>query len=47
MMLRQKKTGPVRGCLIPFATLVGVLALCYVFCFVLFTLNNAGNPNFG
>ena len=43
----KKKSGPVRGCLIPLLSVVGFLALCFVFCFVLFTLNKAVAPSAG
>jgi hypothetical protein len=36
------KVGPVRGCLLPILGLIGFIALCYVFCMIMFTL---GNPN--
>ncbi|MBF6613829.1 MAG: hypothetical protein IVW55_11945 [Chloroflexi bacterium] len=42
MLLQQKKArGPVRGCLVPLATVVGVLLLCFVMCFVIFQLDQA------
>ena len=46
MMQKQKKQGPVRGCVVPFFTVIGLLALCYVFCLVIFLLNGgAGGSN--
>lgn len=42
MLLQQKKArGPVRGCLVPLATVVGVLLLCFILCFVIFQLDQA------
>ncbi len=42
MMLRKKtKENPVKGCLLTLLTLVGLLAACFVFCTVLFQLNQA------
>jgi hypothetical protein len=40
MMLARKKEGPVRGCLVPLLAVIGVLAVCYVFCFALYLLNS-------
>ena len=45
MMIKSKKQGPVRGCLVPVLVLAGCMALCYVFCFVLWTLNSAAIAN--
>ena len=35
----QRKTGPIRGCLLPILGVVGFLALCYALCFVIYLLN--------
>jgi hypothetical protein len=39
MMLRKKKEGPVKGCLVPILALLGFILACYLFCFVLYLLN--------
>lgn len=40
MLLQQKKArGPIKGCLIPLATVIGVMLLCFVMCFVIFQLD--------
>lgn len=42
MMLAQKKNqGLVKGCLVPVLTVAGMLAVCFLACFVLFNLNQA------
>jgi hypothetical protein len=42
MMLRKKtKENPAKSCLITLVTLVGLLAACFVFCTVVFQLNQA------
>ena len=42
MMLRKKtKENPVKGCLISLLTIVGLLLACFLFCTVLFQLNQA------
>lgn len=43
MIMKQKKQGGVRGCLIPLLALAGILALCYAFCLVIFLLNGGGS----
>ncbi len=45
MMIEQKKAGPVRGCLLPILGLLGFIALCYVFCLVLFLLASPNAQN--
>jgi hypothetical protein len=45
MMIANKKTGVVRGCIVPILSVIGFVALCFVFCFVLYTLNTAVAPN--
>ena len=40
----QKKTGPIRGCILPLLGLVGFIALCYVFCYVLFLVASPNSP---
>ena len=37
---RSKGRGLITGCLLPIVGLVGFIALCYVFCFVLFQLGS-------
>jgi hypothetical protein len=42
MMLRKKtRENPIKGCLLTLITLVGLLAACFVFCTVVFQLNQA------
>jgi hypothetical protein len=42
MMLRKKtRENPIKGCLLTLLTLVGLLAACFVFCTVVFQLNQA------
>ena len=42
MMLRKKtKENPVKSCLITLLTLVGLMAACFLFCTVIFQLNEA------
>jgi hypothetical protein len=42
MMLRKKtKENPVKSCLISLLTIVGLLLACFLFCTVLFQLNQA------
>ena len=42
MMLRKKtKENPVKSCLITLLTLVGLMAACFLFCTVIFQLNQA------
>ncbi len=36
---QKKKQGPVKGCLIPIAALIGFMAGCYLLCSALFVLN--------
>jgi hypothetical protein len=40
MMLEQRKTGPVRGCVIPILSLIGFLILCFLFCEAVFLLGH-------
>jgi hypothetical protein len=48
MMLRKKtKENPIKGCLISLLTLVGLLAVCFVFCTVVFQLNQASTGTSG
>jgi hypothetical protein len=42
MMLEQRKTGPVRGCVIPILSLIGFIILCFLFCEVVYLLGNVG-----
>ena len=42
MMLEQRKTGPVRGCVIPILSLIGFIILCFLFCEVVYRLGNVG-----
>jgi hypothetical protein len=42
MMQEQKKAGPVKGCILPILGFLGFIALCYIFCFVLFLLASPG-----
>ena len=45
MRPQQRKSrgrGLVTGCILPILGLVGFIALCYVFCFVLFQLGSPG-----
>jgi hypothetical protein len=42
MLLRKKvKENPLKGCLISLLTLVGLLLACFLFCTVMFQLNQA------
>lgn len=42
MMLRKKtRENPVTSCLISLLTIVGLMAACFVFCTVVFQLNQA------
>ena len=42
MILSQKKPqGLIRSCLIPILGFVGFLAVCFLACFILFSLNQA------
>lgn len=42
MMLRKKtKQNPVTGCLLTLLTVVGLMLACFLFCTVLFQLNQA------
>ncbi len=38
---KKKKDGPIKGCLIPLLAVVGLLLVCFLFCTVLFQLNQA------
>jgi hypothetical protein len=42
----RQKQGVVRGCLVPFLVVIGMLASCYGFCMVLFLLQPAGVRGF-
>ena len=42
MMLERKRSGPIRGCVVPVIGLIGFIVLCFVFCEVVFLL---GNPS--
>jgi hypothetical protein len=42
MMLRKKtKENPAKGCLLSLLTIVGLLLACFLFCTVVFQLNQA------
>jgi hypothetical protein len=42
MLLRKKvKENPIKGCLISLLTLLGLLFACFLFCTVMFQLNQA------
>jgi len=46
MMLRKKtKQNPVLGCFITLLTIVGLLLVCFLFCTVVFQLNQAGTAS--
>jgi hypothetical protein len=48
MMLRKKaKENPVKSCLISLLTLVGLFAACFIFCTVVFQLNQASSGSTG
>jgi hypothetical protein len=48
MMLRKKvKDNPFKSCLLTLLTLVGLLAACFVFCTVVFQLNQASTGTTG
>jgi hypothetical protein len=48
-MLSRKiaKQNPIVGCLIILVTLVGLLLACFLFCTVIFQLNQASEPTSG
>ena len=42
MLLRKKvKENPIKGCLISLVTIVGLVVACFLFCTVMFQLNQA------
>lgn len=42
MLLRKKvKENPIKGCLVSLLTIVGLLVACFLFCTVMFQLNQA------
>ncbi|MEO8288350.1 MAG: hypothetical protein ABI670_18150 [Chloroflexota bacterium] len=42
MMLRKKtKENPLKGCLLSLLTIVGLLLACFLFCTVMFQLNQS------
>jgi len=44
MLLRKKtKENPLKSCLISLLALVGFLIACFLFCTLVFQINNAGN----
>ncbi len=45
MMSSRKKEGPIRGCVIPILAVIGLIAMCFLICFVVFTLNRASLPS--
>jgi membrane protein insertase Oxa1/YidC/SpoIIIJ len=46
MLLRKKvKENPIKGCLISLLTIVGLLIACFLFCTVMFQLNQAATTN--
>jgi len=48
MLLRKKtKQNPILGCLIMLLTLAGILLVCFLFCTVVFQLNQASEPSTG
>ena len=48
MMLRKKaKDNPAKSCLISLLTLVGLMAACFLFCTVIFQLNEASTGSAG
>jgi hypothetical protein len=42
MRTEQRKAGPIKGCILPIIGFAGFIALCYVFCYVLFLLGSPG-----
>jgi hypothetical protein len=48
MMLRKKqKDNAAKGCLLTLLTVVGLLAACFLFCTVVFQLNQASTNGLG
>lgn len=47
MLLRKKvKENPIKGCLVSLLAIVGLLLACFLFCTVIFQLNQAAStPN--
>jgi hypothetical protein len=44
MLLRKKtKESPIKGCLISLLALVGFIIACFLFCTLMFQINNASN----
>ncbi len=39
---QKKKMGFFGGCIVPILVIVGLVAACYLFCLVIFLLNQAG-----
>ncbi len=46
MLLRKKtKQNPALGCLFTLLTIAGIMLVCFLFCTVVFQLNQAGNSS--
>jgi hypothetical protein len=44
MLLRKKtKENPIKGCLLSLLALVGFIIACFLFCTLMFQINNASN----
>jgi len=43
MMLESKKTGRIRGCVIPILSLIGFIILCFLFCLVIYQVGHVGS----
>jgi hypothetical protein len=41
---QRRASGPVKGCILPLLGFVGFIALCYVFCYVIFLIASPDSP---
>jgi hypothetical protein len=45
MLLRKKtKENPIKGCLVSLLAVVGFILVCFLFCTLIFQLNQAATP---